>query len=67
LNGVLYGLSKFLPLPISSSGSNGIEWKSLLENKLNKHFDWDEVFKTAFAKKEGITLEQVTVLTMFCK
>lgn len=42
----------------NKEGSNGIEWKSLLENKLNKHFDWDEVFKTAFAKKEGITLEQ---------
>jgi len=42
----------------NKEGSNGIEWKSLLENKLNEHFDWDEVFKTAFAKKEGITLEQ---------
>ena len=51
----------FLFLPFLSLGSNGIEWKSLLENKLNKHFDWDKVFKTAFAKKEGITLEQVTV------
>jgi len=59
--------TKFLFLPFLSLGSNGIEWKSLLENKLNKHFDWDEVFKTAFAKKEGITLEQVTVLTLFCK
>jgi len=66
LDGVFYGLSKFLPLPTLSSGSNGIEWKSLFENKLNKHFNWDEVFKSAFAKKEGITLEQVTVLTMFC-
>ena len=49
-------------IPFLSPGSNGVEWKSLLENKLNKHFDWDEVFKTTFAKKEGISLEQVTVL-----
>ena len=52
---------------VLSSGTNGIEWKSLQENKLNKDFNWDEVFKTAFAKKEGLTLEKVTISTMFCK
>ena len=47
-------------------GDNGIEWKSLLENKLNKHFDWEEVFKAALNKKEGITLEQVNVIILLC-
>ena len=50
-----------------SSGTNGIEWKSLLENKLNKDFEWDKVFQMAFAKKEEFTLEQVMISTMFCK
>lgn len=49
-----------------SPGANGIEWKSLLEKKLNKDFDWDKIFKAALGKDEADTLDQVCVLSVFC-
>jgi len=42
----------------SKEGENGIEWKSLLEEKLNKDFNWGEKFKAALAKGEEDALEQ---------
>lgn len=38
---------------------NGIEWKSLYEEKLNKAFDWDETFKAALSKGDEDALVQV--------
>lgn len=49
-----------------SPGANGIEWKSLLEKKLNKDFDWDKIFKAALGKDETDTLDQVCFLSVFC-
>ena len=40
---------------------NGVEWKSLLEEKLNKNFNWDETFKAALEKGEEDALEQVRI------
>lgn len=37
---------------------NGIKWKELLEEKLNKSFDWEETFKAALSKGDEDTLQQ---------
>jgi len=37
---------------------NGIQWKTLLEEKLNKSFDWEETFKAALSKGDENTLEK---------
>ena len=44
---------------VLSLEDNGVEWKSLLEEKLNKNFNWAETFKAALGKGEEDALEQV--------
>ena len=46
---------------VLSLEDNGVEWKSLLEEKLNKNFNWAETFKAALGKGEEDALEQVKI------
>ena len=40
---------------------SGVEWKSLLEEKLNKSFNWNETLKEALGKGEEDAIEQVKI------
>ena len=56
-NGSLLAFTRSLFLP----EGNGVEWKYLLDNKLNKDFHWEVTFQAALGKHDEDAIEKAGI------